>query len=340
MKKQNAMKKLLPLSLCLLFFLTACASAQPLTGQAKGYGGELKVSVTMEGDKITAVDVTENSETPAVAGDALKNIPAAIVEKNSADVDVVSGATLTSRAIMAAVKNAIDPSAYPFPENAETPTTDAKTTGNTMGLGVHSMGRIGPGKDSEDVPVYSFNTVIASAQFDNEGRIVQLLLDQLEVATPNYDGAGMPQLAGFPGQGGYNYDEAHNGTIAGKTPDTEDAFLADIDGWQTKRERGDAYRMGSGTWAAQMDKFQSVFIGKTVDEVDAWFKSYTSDVNGRPLKDNSEVAEDKAKYDKLSDEDKKMLADVISSATISLNDAHGNIIGAIRKAYDLRVPIQ
>ena len=81
------------------------------------------------------------------------------------------------------------------------------------GLGLASNGRVGPGKDDQEVQVYSFNTLVVSALFDAEGRIVSLKLDEMEVATPNYDGADMPQFSGFPGQGGYNNDENHDGKV-------------------------------------------------------------------------------------------------------------------------------
>lgn len=114
------MKKLLSLTIAALMItsMTACGSSTPaekkeLTGVGEGYGGTLKVSVTMEGDKITAVSVTENSETEAIGGPALTAIPEAIVKANKADVDAVSGATVTSNAIIHAVKNAMDPTANP-----------------------------------------------------------------------------------------------------------------------------------------------------------------------------------------------------------------------------------
>jgi uncharacterized protein with FMN-binding domain len=43
-----------------------------LTGEADGFGGPIKVSVTVEDGKITAVTVDENSETPSIAEEALK----------------------------------------------------------------------------------------------------------------------------------------------------------------------------------------------------------------------------------------------------------------------------
>lgn len=76
-------------------------------GVANGLMGPIKVSVTVKGGKITAVEVLENSETPAIAGKALKDIPASIVSSQKVDVDTVSGATYTSKGIIEAVRNAL-----------------------------------------------------------------------------------------------------------------------------------------------------------------------------------------------------------------------------------------
>ncbi len=88
-------------------YVQESGAAGVLTGTAEGFGGPITVSVTMDGDKIAAVEVVSNSETPEIAGTALEQIPAAIVEANSADVDVVSGATYTSHGIINAVKDAL-----------------------------------------------------------------------------------------------------------------------------------------------------------------------------------------------------------------------------------------
>jgi hypothetical protein len=209
-----------------------------------------------------------------------------------------------------------------------------------QGLGLVSAPRTGPGKDDKDVQVWSINQIFANTLFDKDGKILSIYVDQLEVATPNYDGEGMPHFSGFPGQGGYNNDENHDAVVDGKTADTEENLKAEIAGWLTKRARGDAYKMGTGTWYKQMDKFQEIFVGKTVAEVEEWFAKYTSDLNGRPLKDGSEKPEDKAKYDALSADEKAMLADVTSSATMSLNDSHGNIVAAIKASFENRVDIE
>ena len=212
--------------------------------------------------------------------------------------DVTTGATMSLRDshgdIIAAIKKAYD-------NRVKLEIKEA--TG--LGYAVLSTGRKGPGADNTETQVWSFNQVFVNSLFDNDGKLVALYIDQLEVATPNYDGSGMPHFSGFPGQGGYNFDENHDEVVDGKTLDTEENYFAEIDAWDTKRERGDAYVMGTGTWTDQIEKFQSIFVGKTVAEIEEWFTKYTSDVNGRPLKADSTREEDIAKYATLSDEDKE-----------------------------------
>ena len=53
-------------------------------------------------------------------------------------------------------------------------------------------------------------------------------VDQLEVATPNYDGSSIPDFTGFPGQS-YNADTNHDGAVDGVNEQTEDVFKAALD---------------------------------------------------------------------------------------------------------------
>ena len=335
------MRRILAIALCVMMMLTVPAMAEELTGQAKGFGGVVTVVVTREGNDIISVVVDAPYETPAIAGAAIEGMPAKFVEADSADVDVVAGATVTSTAIINAVKNALDPENFPYVEPVveEAAPAVVEASDAYIGLGVHNMGRLGPGSDDQGVGVYSFNEVVAAVIFDAEGRILLAKVDQLEIATPNYDGSTMPHLSGFPGQQ-YNNDENHDAVVDGVIEVTEESFLAEVESWQTKRERGEGYVMGTGNWSQQMNKFEQLFVGKTVEEVEAWFAAYCSDRNGRPLKAGSSNEQDAAKYDALSDEDKAMLADVVSTATMSLNDGHGNILGALKKAYENRVPLE
>lgn len=104
------MKKLLSLLLCLMLLVTgtsAFADAAVFEGSANGMGGKLTVAVTLDGEAITGVEVLSHSETPGISDPALNAIPAAIVAAQSAQVDAVAGATVTSDAIMEAVAQAI-----------------------------------------------------------------------------------------------------------------------------------------------------------------------------------------------------------------------------------------
>ena len=77
-------------------------------GSANGMGGAVNVTVTVEGGKITAVTVGDNQETPGISDPAIEKIPMEIVDKQSTSVDAVSGATVTSNAIMQAAENALN----------------------------------------------------------------------------------------------------------------------------------------------------------------------------------------------------------------------------------------
>ncbi|MDD2429572.1 MAG: FMN-binding protein [Eubacteriales bacterium] len=329
------MKKLLSLALilCMVFGVSALAETKVLTGEAEGFGGPVQVEVTVVDGVITEVKATGDMETAGIATPALEELPGAILAANGTDVDVVAGATYTSQAILKAVNIALGNEAPETPKGEE-PLPEAD---RYIGYGISSSGRIGPGKDSEDVQVYSINEVFATVIFDKDGKIEYAHLDQLEVATPNYDGASMPHFSGYPGQS-YNYDSDHDEKVDSVLEVTQESFQAEIASFMTKRARGDGYKMGTGTWYAQMDRFQELFVGKTVEEVNDWFAKYTSDRNGRPLKAGSENAEDAAKWDKLTAEDQAMLADVTTTATMSLNDSHGDLLAALQNAFDNRQP--
>ena len=308
-----------------------------LTGQAEGYGGPISVTVTAAGDRIIDLEITGSDETPDIGGTAISSLRTAIVENQGLDgVDAVSGATWTSNGVFDAIRTAMGEAVEE--DTALASQEEIQASELTHGLGFYSNGRLGPGSDDQGTGVYSFNEVVAYVLFDNEGTILDLEVDQLEVATPNYDGESMPGLTGFPGQS-YNADTDHDAVVDTILEQTEDSFLADVDSWQTKRERGSSYKLNSGTWTDEMDIFEEYFKGMTVDQLQDWYSKYCSDVNGRPLFGTSENEEDIAKYEALSDEDKAGL-DAISGATMSLNDSHGNILGAILKAYDNRRPVE
>ena len=306
------------------------------TGEGDGFGGAISAEVILAGDKIVGLNLTGDSETPDIGGTAMDQLKEEILAAGSLDgVDAIAGATWTSEGVFAAINSAMGIEAEAEEEKAPEALT---ATGLTHGLGFESNGRLGPGKDDKETGVYSINEVFAYVLFDNDGRILDLEVDQVEVATPNYDGDRMPHLTGFPGQS-YNADEDHDGKAEAVLEQTDDTYLAEVAAWETKRERGDSYKLNSGTWETEMDLFEEFFKGKTVEELEKWYAESCSDLNGRPLHGTSEAEEDVAKSEALSDEQKAEL-DAISGATMSLNDAHGDIIGAIARAYENRRAVE
>lgn len=78
------------------------------TGVGTGKNGDVKVEVTFSANAIESVKVVEHAETAGISDGAIENMPAAIVEAQSLAVDTVSGATVTSEAILAAVADAVE----------------------------------------------------------------------------------------------------------------------------------------------------------------------------------------------------------------------------------------
>ncbi|HCS10937.1 MAG TPA: flavocytochrome c, partial [Clostridiales bacterium] len=71
-------------------------------------GGPIIVSVTLKDDKIIQIEVVSHNETKGVSENAIGTIISSIIENQTTDVDAVSGATITSKALMNAVKNALE----------------------------------------------------------------------------------------------------------------------------------------------------------------------------------------------------------------------------------------
>lgn len=85
----------------------APATEGALTGTAKGFGGDVTVTITVDGDDILTVEAVGADETPGIGSNAIEQLPAKIIEADSTEVEVVSGATYTSNAIIEAVNAAL-----------------------------------------------------------------------------------------------------------------------------------------------------------------------------------------------------------------------------------------
>jgi len=103
-------------TLCLAFTLLltltvgAFAAYNPgtYTAEVRGHNGPIKVSATFSKDAITAVEVLEHAETVGVGTPAIERLSKEIVEHQSLGLDTVSGATITSYAVLAGVSSCVE----------------------------------------------------------------------------------------------------------------------------------------------------------------------------------------------------------------------------------------
>lgn len=93
------------------------------TGTAKGMGGDVTVTLTLTDSKITGCSIEGAGETAGIGDLAMEKLSAAIAENGSIAVDAVSGATITSNAVIEAATAAITAAGL----NAEDFKTEIKT---------------------------------------------------------------------------------------------------------------------------------------------------------------------------------------------------------------------
>jgi urocanate reductase len=77
------------------------------TAAAAGIGGQIVVQVTFSATAITEVKILSDNESPEVGKVAIKELPPKIVAGQTLKVDAVTGATMSSDAILAAVAECV-----------------------------------------------------------------------------------------------------------------------------------------------------------------------------------------------------------------------------------------
>ncbi|MBR2570796.1 MAG: flavocytochrome c [Clostridia bacterium] len=105
------MRKLLALALALVMALGAASAAAAEDGvyeaTTSGHNAPITVAVTVAGDKIEKVEVTNENETIGVGKVAIERMTQRIADEQSLAVDVITGASITSRAILRAAEDAL-----------------------------------------------------------------------------------------------------------------------------------------------------------------------------------------------------------------------------------------
>jgi urocanate reductase len=225
------LKAFLALSLCvlMLFGLIGCkgtstkvdgTTAKALfkpgtyTGEGDGIHGKIQVEVTVDKYKILNVKVVKHSETEGVSDVAIKQTTEDIVKYQTLAVDAVSGASTTSKGIVAAVQQALEKAGANIadlqkkPEKAEAKTVEKQADVVIIGGGGAGLSAAVSAHQNgakvlvlEKMARVGGNTIISGAAYnavDPKRQTAQGIEDSIEKHyTQTYEGGdkqGNPEL--------------------------------------------------------------------------------------------------------------------------------------------------
>ena len=114
MMKKNILKRVI-YAMMVACFLYGCTENKPLTFVAgsyeatyNGHNGPVTIKATFSDSCITNIEVLEQSETPHLGDCAFEQLIPQIISANGIGMDAISGATVTSHALMNAVAQAAE----------------------------------------------------------------------------------------------------------------------------------------------------------------------------------------------------------------------------------------
>lgn len=115
------------------------------TGTAKGFGGDVSVTLTLTDSAITGCTAEGKDETQGVGSQAIAKMPGEIAESGSIAVDGVSGATITSTAIKEAAAAALTAAGLNPDDYKTAVESDATAEDSTVDADVVVVGAGGAG---------------------------------------------------------------------------------------------------------------------------------------------------------------------------------------------------
>ncbi len=138
-------------------------------GTAQGNGGDVVVEITLENSVITAVTATGEKETDGIGTKAIEALPAAMVEGNTIAVDSISGATITSNAIIEAAEEAIESAGLNVADYQKEAEAEAKAEDVTKEADIVIVGAGGAGMTAAIVAADAGKSVIIVESQDVAG---------------------------------------------------------------------------------------------------------------------------------------------------------------------------
>lgn len=107
---------------------------------ADGFGGDVVVEITVANSEITDVTIDGSYETATVGQAALETLIEEIKDAQSYDIDVVSGASVTSGAVQEATKAAMEEAGFTFDEEETAKGEDEEKTVDVLVIGMGASG--------------------------------------------------------------------------------------------------------------------------------------------------------------------------------------------------------
>ena len=167
-------------------------------GSSRGYGGTIRVQVTMENGSITEVEILDASHETKQFLRRAKRLLTTVVEAQSWEVDAVSEATYTSRGILGALQNALTGEVVnnplpPQPEPATPLVVEEFTAPSTYLDGIYTAEAMGfEGEITVQVTVAEdkiTDIILLSAEDEEEylSQAKQVIPAILEGQSPNVD---------------------------------------------------------------------------------------------------------------------------------------------------------
>ena len=130
------------------------------TGTAKGFGGDVSVTLTLTDSAITGCTAEGKEETEGVGSQAIAKMPGAIAENGSIAVDGVSGATITSTAIKEAAAAALTAAGLNPDDYKTAVENDASAEDSTVDADVVVVGAGGAGMTAAITAAAEGKTVV------------------------------------------------------------------------------------------------------------------------------------------------------------------------------------
>lgn len=161
------------------------------TGTGRGNGGNIEVAVTFSADAITGIEIVAHNETPGIFDVPFERIPNAVIEGQTLNVDIVSGATYSSGGLIEAITDAVVQAGGNPDEMLQSSGGSAKAADETYTADVIVVGAGGAGLAAavsahengasviviEKMPKVGGNTIISGAAYNSSDSERQAKLD-------------------------------------------------------------------------------------------------------------------------------------------------------------------